>query len=241
MAIKAIFFDAAGTLIKPIRPVGQSYALVAAKYGMNLSSEQISERFRVCFESSPPLAFGPVSSEPIEQLERNWWKQLVRCVFEPLGRFERFDDFFAELFSYFAQAEAWELYSDVLETLSALENRDLVVDVISNFDSRLIGILQGLGIAHRFEEVFISSRVGYAKPARQIFDEALARHGLAPHEAMHVGDSIESDLCGAVNAGLTGVLIDRSSETPWNGSGRVKTLREILQILERASKIESNA
>ena len=233
MSIKAIFFDAAGTLITPVRPVGQTYTLLAKTYGLEVSSFEISQRFRTCFAASPPLTFGPVSRESIEQLERDWWKKLVHCVFEPLGPFEQFDRFFSELFSYFARAEAWALYPDVLETLSALQKRGLVLNVISNFDSRLIDILQGLGINGWFEEVFISSRVGHAKPARQIFEMALKRHNLAPGEAMHVGDSEENDLHGAVNAGLLGVLIDRRAHERPGNYRQIKTLNEIISILDQ--------
>jgi len=232
MPIKAVFFDAAGTLITPVRPVGQTYTLLAKNYAMEVSSAEISERFRTCFAASPPLTF-PGSTESFEQLERDWWEKLVRCVFQPLGQFEQFDLFFAELFSYFARPEAWTLYPDVVETLSALQKRGLALDVISNFDSRLIEILAGLGMAGYFEEVFISSRVGHAKPARQIFEMALQRHNLAPGEAMHVGDSEENDLYGAANAGLLGVLIDRRAyERPGNYR-QIKTLNEIISILDQ--------
>lgn len=231
MPIKAVFFDAAGTLITPVRPVGQTYTLLAKNYGMEVSSSEISERFRTCFAAAPPLTF-PGSAESFEQLERDWWKKLVQCVFQPLGQFEQFDRFFSELFSYFAQPEAWTLYPDVLETLSALQERGLALDVISNFDSRLIDIIKGVGMAGCFEEVFISSRVGHAKPARQIFELALKRHNLAPGEAMHVGDSKENDLYGAANAGLMGVLIDRSAYVPSTNYRQIKSLNEIISILD---------
>ena len=235
MTIKAVFFDAAGTLIKTSRPVAESYMAVAENYGMKVSGAEVSERFRSCFEASPPLAF-PGAREPVEQLEREWWKQLVRCVFEPWGRFEHFDRFFDELFAYFARPEAWTLYADVLKTLPLLKKRGLILCVISNFDSRLIGIMEGLEAAHWFEEIILSSRVGHAKPARQIFDKALARHNLAPEEAMHVGDSEESDLCGAVNAGITGILIDRTSKIPPPSFPRIDNLNQILTILDGAGK-----
>jgi putative hydrolase of the HAD superfamily len=234
MPVKAVFFDAAGTLITPVKPVGQTYTSLAKSYGMEVSSFEISERFRACFAASPPLTFGPVSMDSVEQLERDWWKKLVQCIFQPLGRFEQFDGFFSELFSYFAQPEAWTLYPDVLQTLSSLQKRGLALDVISNFDSRLIEILEGLGMAGCFEEVFISSRVGHAKPERQIFETALRRHNLAPSQAMHVGDSEENDLYGAANAGLFGVLIDRRPKRPPTNYRQIKTLNEIISILDQA-------
>ncbi len=43
--VKGIFFDAAGTLFSSVRPIGQSYALLAQDYGMEVSSKDIEERF----------------------------------------------------------------------------------------------------------------------------------------------------------------------------------------------------
>jgi putative hydrolase of the HAD superfamily len=232
MAVKAIFFDAAGTLIKPVRRVGESYTLFAQNYGMQISPFQVAERFRICFESAPPLAFPNAAGVDLERLERAWWKELVRRVFEPWERFDRFEEYFAELFSYFGRPAAWTPYTEVAEVLSALRERGLILDVISNFDSRLIGILEGLDVARWFEHIFLSSRIGHAKPARQIFHAALERHGLKAGEAWHVGDSEESDLRGATNAGLRGLLIDRAAESNAQISSRIKSLKDIVSLLD---------
>lgn len=232
MAIKAIFFDAAGTLIKPARRVGESYAVIARKYGLEASAAEISERFRFCFHAAPPLAFPGAPPAAIADLERAWWKALVRRVFEPWDGFQRFDDYFAELFAYFAQPAAWLLYPEADETLSALKRRGMILGVISNFDSRLIGILEGLGVAHCFEHIFVSSRVGHAKPDREIFQKAVERHRLEAADALHVGDSEEKDLHGANAAGLKGVLVERSGETNSNLSPRITSLKGLLSLLE---------
>jgi len=232
MAIKAVFFDAAGTLIKPSRRVGESYALIAEKYRVKVSSAALSERFRICFDASPPLAFPGASPANIVVSERDWWKELVRRIFEPWSPFEQFENYFAELFEYFSQAESWILYPEVSETLSALKARGLILDVISNFDSRLVKILHGLGAAHWFDEVFISSRVGHAKPNRRIFEAALEKHGLKPENAVHVGDNEVNDVQGAMNAGMRGILVDRNSTSDSQQPPRVANLKEILVLLD---------
>jgi putative hydrolase of the HAD superfamily len=236
MAIKAIFFDAAGTLVKPSRRVGESYAVMARKYGLEAPAAEIAERFRLCFHAAPPLAFPGAPAVEIADLERAWWKALVRRIFEPWDGFQRFDECFAELFAYFAQPGAWLLYPEAEETLSALKRRGMVLGVISNFDSRLIGILEGLGVAHWFEHIFVSSRVGHAKPAPEIFQKALERHNLKAGDALHVGDSEENDLVGATTAGLNGVLVERSGETGSNLSPRIKSLSSILSLLDDLNK-----
>ncbi len=176
MTIKAVFFDAAGTLIKPARRVGESYAALAATHGKDVLASDITARFRVCFDLAPRLAFPGVTESNLGALERDWWKQLVRRVFEPWSPFEKFDEYFTELFAYFAEPGAWSLYPEVPETLSALKQRGLILGVISNFDSRLVRVLNGLGAGSSFEEIFVSSRVGYAKPDPRIFQVALNRH-----------------------------------------------------------------
>lgn len=232
MTIKAVFFDAAGTLIKPARSVGESYAAIAAKHGKEVSSTNITERFRTCFDAAPRLAFPGATEDTVAALERDWWKSLVAQVFEPWSPFVRFEEYFAELFAYFASPNAWTLYPEVLETLTSLNERGLILDVISNFDSRLVRILDGLDAGEQFENIFVSSRVGYAKPDRRIFNAALSYHGLAPAQALHVGDSEINDLSGANQAGLKGILVERGKTSAAQASDRINSLRSILALLD---------
>ena len=227
-SIKAVYFDAAGTLITPARRLGESYAAIAANYGKAVSPNEMLERFRVCFDGAPRLAFPSRAPGEFDSLERRWWKSLVAEVFAPWGRFEDFDAFFEELFAYFADPAAWTLYPEVLDTLAALKEQGMVLAVISNFDARLVPILHGLGAGAWFEDIFVSSRVGYAKPDRQIFDVALARHGLSAASALHVGDSETNDLRGAQNAGLAALLIDRTLPADRPVIDRINSLREIV-------------
>ncbi len=230
--IKAVFFDAAGTLIKPVRPVGDSYAAIAEAYGLKVSAAQIHDRFRACFAAAPPLAFPGVPLAGIEVLERNWWKELVRKIFRPWPPFDDFDQYFDELFAYFAQTRSWSLYPEVMEILAVLKARGLILDVVSNFDSRLITILNGLEVGPWFEEIFISSRVGYAKPDPGRFAAALAHHGLNPENAVHVGDDRQNDLHGAANAGLKAILVERGEPNGTTSSTCVSTLSGVLDMLD---------
>ncbi|MGH7929599.1 MAG: HAD family hydrolase, partial [Candidatus Binatia bacterium] len=167
MAIQAVFFDAAGTLIETAKSVGESYAVIAEKYGMRVTPAQLLARFHTCFHSASPLAFPGAQSATVSKLEKDWWMRIVREVFSPFGAFDNFDEYFDELFAHFARAESWVLYPEASETLRALSQRGLTLAVVSNFDSRLLGILEGLGAAAWFNGIFVSSSVGYAKPDRR--------------------------------------------------------------------------
>lgn len=217
--------------MKPKSSVGETYAAYAAKYGIEVSPLELSTRFRACFDDAPRLAFPGEPEERIAALERDWWRKLVARVFEPWSPFGKFDEFFAELFAYFAQPQAWSLYPEVPETLAALKQRGLALSVISNFDSRLVRILDGLGVASSFDEIFVSSRVGYAKPDPQIFHAALKRHKTRPEHGLHVGDSEINDRLGANYAGLRGILIDRRRRADGGDNEHIATLRSLLELV----------
>lgn len=234
MTLKAIFFDAAGTLFTSVRPVGESYALIAKRYGMEISGAETARRFRSCFSSASPLAFPGATGEQIKELERSWWKELVQRIFEPSGPFARFDEYFSELFGYFSRADSWSLYDDTIETLSTLRKKKLIIGVISNFDSRLFGILNGLGISSHLDSVHISSQVGYAKPSVEIFQAALSRHRLDPEQAMFVGDNTETDITGATRAGLEAVLLDPSARKGTDSFTQIRRLKEVLPLADRS-------
>ena len=228
---KAVFLDAAGTLFESTRPVAVTYAEMAQRYGKSVPSEEVSRRFHDCFASAPPMAFPGSDGQRLEALERAWWHDVVRRIFEPAGPFLRFEDYFDELFAYFARPDSWVLYDDARAALDALKKRGLILTMISNFDSRVLKIIHGLGIAGYFDSVFISSSAGFAKPAAGIFRLALERHDIAPDEAIHVGDSPETDIEGALRAGVRPVLLDRHGNAHHDGAVRIDGLHELMSLL----------
>ena len=228
---KAVFLDAAGTLFESTRPVAATYAELALRYGKNVPFDEVSRRFRDCFATAPPMAFPGSDGQRLEALERAWWREVVWRIFEPTGPFPRFDGYFGELFAYFARPDSWVLYDDARATLEALKARGLILVMISNFDSRVLKIIRGLGIADYFDSVFISSSAGFAKPEAGIFRLALERHGITPDEAIHVGDSPETDVEGALRAGVRPVLLDRRGDARHEGALRIDGLHELMGLL----------
>ncbi len=208
--LKAVFFDAAGTLFETREPVGASYARIARAHGVDESAEAISAAFRQAFHNAAALAFGPGrSAQELRGLERQWWHDLVAKTFAGLGQFTDFDAYFDALFEFFADPVHWVADHEALLTLRTLRERGFTLGVISNFDYRLYRILDGLGLSGWFDSITISSEAGFAKPSAKLFEVALGRHRLAADEALHVGDSEHLDLAGASAAGLAAVLIDR--------------------------------
>ena len=234
--LKAIFFDAAGTLFDAREPVGRTYARIARKHGLDADDGAVSAGFRRAFSSTPSLAFGPGhSGDDLRGLEREWWHLLVRKSFEGLGEFDNFEDFFDELFSYFGDPANWAPLPETHAVLQNLKDTDFKLGLISNFDYRLYRILEGLELRPFFDHVTISSEAGFAKPAREIFMAALSAMKLDSAEAAHVGDSEHMDVRGAQAAGLHPILIDVGlAGTPIldGGVARVSSLAEIIEVMQ---------
>jgi putative hydrolase of the HAD superfamily len=205
-----VLFDAAGTLFRVRGSVGVAYARVAARYGVAIEPAEIEARFRAAFRSMPPLCFPGVAAAQLPECERRWWKQVVVNAFSG-ARFTDFEAFFAELFAYFAGAEAWETFTDVEPTLTALRAAGVRLGIVSNFDGRLLTVCDGLRIAPYFQTIVMSGRAGYAKPDPRIFATALGQLGVAAGETVHVGDSEAEDAQGARAAGIRAVLIQRDA------------------------------
>ena len=208
---KAVFFDAAGTLIHLRQPVGESYAEIAAGHGIVVEPDRVEQAFRAAWKRTPSPLHPP--DQPPADDDRAWWKSLVRETFaEAVGRplaESPLEYLFDDLYSHFSKADAWRVYDDVLPTLKALQALNRRLLVLSNFDRRLRSILAGHGLDRYFHGMVISSEVGASKPHPRMFEAALRAAQAHPHECLHVGDEVKADLEGAQAAGMTAFRVNR--------------------------------
>jgi putative hydrolase of the HAD superfamily len=206
--IRAISFDAAGTLFFLTKTVGDHYAGVGREVGLNLDAEQLERAFHSAWRQMPGR---PAIDGPRENDDKGWWRKLVGRVFDQvapsLSELDR-DNFFEIAYEHFAEAGVWQLYAEVPEVLQQLRPR-FQLAVVSNFDGRLRFILQHLGISNYFSYMFISSELGADKPDAEIFRRAIKVMHLDANEVLHVGDDPERDWEAAREAGLLVFQLDR--------------------------------
>jgi putative hydrolase of the HAD superfamily len=83
--------------------------------------------------------------------------------------------------------------------------------VVSNFDytPTALDMLERAGVAGLFETIVVSDEIGWRKPHARIFEATLTRLGLAPGEALFVGDRIDIDVAGAQAIGMDTAWINR--------------------------------
>jgi putative hydrolase of the HAD superfamily len=211
---QVIFFDAVGTLFGVKGTVGTVYAQIAQDHGVTVAPQTLDWAFTNAFRSAGPAAFPNISPAEIPAQEYTWWRNVAIATFnhaDVLPLFQDFDVFFAALFSHFATAQPWELYDDTISTLEQLRSAQIPLGILSNFDSRIYGVLQSLGLASFFSSVTISTEAGFAKPDPRIFQTALQKYDCAPDQAWHVGDSLAEDYRAATALGMRGVWLDRSN------------------------------
>lgn len=212
--IQAVIFDAAGTLIRLRDPVGVGYARVARRHGFAIEPEAAESAFRQTWKSMPPFGSGvPDDGASGDSAERAWWKALVMRVLEIAapGRCSQPDAYFDDLFAEYAKPELWCPFPDALPTLGQLASRRLRLFVLSNFDSRLVPVLDGHHLSGYFEQIFYSSAIGYAKPSPMAFQHAVSHIGTPAEHCLHVGDDPIADWQAARSAGLQSFELDRCS------------------------------
>jgi len=108
------------------------------------------------------------------------------------------------LYDHYAHASAWTLAAGARECIAALRGAGLRVAVLSNWDVRLRGILDELGLAPMLDGVFVSAEIGHDKPSPLAFAVVCEALGTSPAALLHVGDDDEDDVAGARAAGCHG-------------------------------------
>lgn len=133
----------------------------------------------------------------------------------------------ARLAALLVDSLRFTLFPDVVPALDALRGAGLRLGVVSNWDCSLPAVLEGLGVAARFEVVTVSATARAAKPEPAIFHQALDALGIGPAAAIHCGDLPAADCAGARRAGVRAVLIDRAGALPQGGCPRIGSLAEL--------------
>jgi putative hydrolase of the HAD superfamily len=128
-----------------------------------------------------------------------------------------------------------DLYPDVMPGLENLAS-DFTLIAVTNGNANL----EAIGLRHLFDDVVAAAEAGFAKPARQIFDQAIMRSGYSHAEILHVGDHPETDVNGAREAGLRTAWINRNGDD-WpddlpEPDAVVTTIPELHDVLQPALK-----
>jgi putative hydrolase of the HAD superfamily len=224
--IRAVLFDLTATLIEPAERVGSIYGQIALQHGVSLPAWRLDDAFRRVLRHCPARVFPGATPAKTAGLERAWWREVVWQTFQATDssvRFAEFDAFFAEVYSYYARGDAWRLMPRARETLHAIRETGRATGVVSNFDHRILDLLEELEITALFDVIIYPQRCGFAKPDRAIFEAALDALKVEASWALYVGHDRETDLKAAEAAGLRACDVNDLGGL-WSLTGHLATL-----------------
>ena len=190
--LDAVTLDANGTLVGLIDPVpkldrilrahGVERATAAIRRALEAEGKVYAAR---SIEAHEPVAFATLQRECAGVFLTELGAGLDAGEFAP---------------SYVGSMQ-FELLPGIREELQRLRTCGLELAVVANFDLTLSAWLERLGLAEMLSVVVTPADAAATKPDPAIFRLALARLGVRPERALHIGDG-EVDEAGARAAGM---------------------------------------
>lgn len=107
-----------------------------------------------------------------------------------------------------------KLFPYTIEIIEYLSKKGYALHLITNgFEDVQWGKLRNSQIDHYFGEVITSERAMALKPHKEIFEFALQQTGAGKPESIMIGDNLDADIRGAMEAGLDTVFVNHIGET----------------------------
>ncbi len=223
--IKAVFFDAGGTLIHLDAP--RICDLLSEELGITASLEGFQRAQSMAMQRVAALVAEGAGST--ENLKREFYSTLlprmgVRSDLAPA----------IDCVLKLAQSEMlWRrTEAGAARALERLKERGLRLAVVSNSDGRIESAFHQAGLFDYFDFFIDSFLVGVEKPDPRIFRIALERAGVEATEAIYVGDLYSVDVAGAREAGLAAVLYDPFGLNAEADCLKIREIGDLIKLLD---------
>jgi REG-2-like HAD superfamily hydrolase len=225
--VRVISLDLTGTLWKFRHPVPIVYHRCAVDCNVPIipSIERLEVHFKRAYKLMSERQ--PVYGYHDNISEREWWSRVVAMTFDEatheqgLSEVNKFDmdRLFRHIYQYYARADAFEVFNDVLPFLARCQSKNICMGVTTNSPRRSIETtLPVLHLEKYFHWSLSCKDVRFMKPSAIVWDEVLrtSRHfvpNIQPHEILHIGDNVIEDYSGAKSEGFQAVLLRRGNRS----------------------------
>jgi putative hydrolase of the HAD superfamily len=124
------------------------------------------------------------------------------------------------------------LFPYTIEILEYLKNKGYILHLITNgFESVQHNKLKHSNLTDYFNEVITSEGSNSLKPNKEIFDYAINKSGAAINESIMIGDNLEADIQGGINAGMDTIFVNHLNIRPHiKATYEIKHLKELEDI-----------
>jgi len=150
---------------------------------------------------------GFISSEELK------WKRMWRTMLEfKMGNEQLAKDMSAKFLEILPTKKI--LFPHAIEILEYLVARGYTLHLITNgFERTQWSKLNNSGLSKYFTHMITSETSNSLKPKKEIFEYAFKKTNSAPEKSIMIGDSIDADIQGAINAGIDQVFVNHINET----------------------------
>jgi len=138
-----------------------------------------------------------------------WQQARIRGMLDDCGVPPDVQDVLIERVRDIGAHRRMRAYEEVTGVLTELRSRGLTLAICSNWDWDLEEAIEAAGLAGTVDVVVSSAWVGARKPHRRMYDAVLEQAGVAPEDAIFVGDTWSCDVEGPRAAGLRPVYVRR--------------------------------
>ena len=226
-APRAVLLDALGTLVELDDPVGGLVAALAA-HGVDAAPREVAAALQA--EIAYYRAEHHVAADlaGLEALRLDCARVFGRALGAPAAGLAD-----AELRDILLAGLRFRAFDEVPAVLAALRGAGAAIAVVSNWDVSLHEVLEATRLRAAVDIVLTSAQERTSKPDPALFALALERlGGIAPGEAVHVGDDLEADVGGARRAGVAPLLLDRDGLHPPGARlpGGVPVIRSLREL-----------
>lgn len=211
--IKAVLIDIDNTLLDFDAYVKEAMRVGFERFGLGVYEDGMFDVFhRINTELWQRIEQGSLTFDELMKFRWN-------TVFEALGI--SFDGCVFERFFRGYLFDSAIPVTGAMELLEYLRGR-YILCVASNgpYEQQRNRLKVGNMLPY-FSEVFVSERIGASKPSKEFFSHCLKKLNetdeIHPSEVMMIGDSLTSDMVGAIDSGLKTCFFDRTDSGKGDG------------------------
>ena len=107
------------------------------------------------------------------------------------------------------------LFPYTIEILEYLNNKGYILHLVTNgFENVQYSKLQNSNLRNYFKEIITSEASNSLKPNKEIFEYALSKSGALVNESIMIGDNLDADIQGGINAGLDTIFVNHLKIEP---------------------------
>lgn len=212
--LKALFLDMDETLCDTRGANNKAQQLmglaVTAQYGADIDGQKVAAAYVAGiyrnWNDEQRRRYIPIIKQ---QSEGAFRVQLIRDLLAEYGAGEVSEAASQALLTKFDhdRLEVFDFYPGIKDFLLEARKSFSLVVITNGPEFSQIPKVKAVNLADYVDHIIIGGQEPEEKPSKSIFYKALKLANCKAHEAIHVGDSLASDIAGAHNSGITSVWI----------------------------------